>query len=473
MPRIARPVHLVFAAEPRSAAELAEALLGLIASGAPADGDWLPATRALAQELGCSRAMVTAAYDELVAAGFLDAIPGSGTRVAEGARDAVVAGVGSAAGRGVAPSEPAAEPTALEIEQVDLLPGRPDASLLDRPEWTRVWRKAALAGLDAVEPWAADLPLPAALAGHLRRQRGIVDADPIVLPGMNAAVRALVAAADYDEVVLEAPCYRQMHAEFVRLGLRVQFVPVDEDGLVVAELPRRRTLVYLTPAHQYPLGHRLSADRRAALIAWAEATDSLVIEDDYDGEFRYGVAALPPLRTLAAAAERVAYIGTASKVMAPSLRVAWLVVPERWRRAVLAVQAEEQLAVPAIVQRALAEFIESGELARHLARAGRVYRDRHDELVAAVRRECPSVELLGVDAGLHVCLRIPGVDDEALAERLAAAGWLVRPLTYYPGDPSQTGVVVNFARADFGQLRGFARALREELQVLGFAASAG
>lgn len=247
----------------------------------------------------------------------------------------------------------------------------------------------------------------------------------------------------------------------MRCGARVRFAPVDEDGLVVSALPERRTLVHTTPAHQYPLGHRMSVERRAALIEWARRTGSLVVEDDYDGEFRYGVAALPPLRALPGAEDAVAYLGTASKIFAPSLRAAWMVVLARLRAGVLAARAAQHLAVPAMVDRAIAEFIASGELVRHLARAARAYRDRRAELVAALRESCPGLAPLGVEAGLHVCLPLDGEDDAAVVAALAAAGMLVRPLSAYPGEPRRSGLVVNYAAASFAELRQFARVLGE------------
>ena len=465
MARVARPVHLAVELTERTAPSLATAIVAGIAAGAPADGDWLPSSRALAAELGCARSLVTAAYDELVAAGFLVAVPGAGTRVAEGARHAASLGFRSAAGVArPATVEPAARPHGTRA--VDLLPGRPDASLLDRPEWRRAWRRAATAPVDAREPWSeagGGLPLAGALAAHLRGQRGIADAVPIVVPGVNAAVRLLVAATGTEEVVLESPGYNQVHDELVRCGVRVRFAPVDEDGLVVAALPERSTLVYMTPAHQYPLGHRMSVDRRAALIEWARRTGSLVLEDDYDGEFRYGVAALPPLRALPGAEDAVVYLGTASKILAPSLRAAWMVVPERLQAGVLAARAAQHLVVPAMVDRAIAEFITSGELVRHLARAARLYRDRRVELVTALREA--GLVPLGVDAGLHVCLPLEGVDDVALAAALAKAGYLVRPLSAYPGEPRRSGLVVNFAAASFAQLRGFAGAVADAVPL--------
>ena len=203
----------------------------------------------------------------------------------------------------------------------------------------------------------------------------------------------------------------------------------------------------------------MSVDRRAQLIEWARRTGSIVVEDDYDGEFRYGVAALPPLRALPGADDAVVYLGSASKILAPSLRAAWMVVPARLRAAVLAARAAQHLAVPAMVDRAIAEFITSGELVRHLARAARAYRDRRTELVAALREACPGLEPLGVDAGLHVCVPLDGVDDVAVVAALAASGVLVKPLSAYPGAPRRSGLVVNFAAASYGELRAFASAL--------------
>ena len=204
--------------------------------------------------------------------------------------------------------------------------------------------------------------------------------------------------------------------------------------------------MYLTPAHQFPLGARMCVDRRCEVLDWASATGGLVLEDDYDGEFRYDVSPLPALRSLPGAAEHVVYLGTASKVLSPSLRIAWA-PPERLRDPVEQRLREHGLAVDGVGARALAELVRTGGLSRHLARASRHYAGRREALRSALARHLPELEVVGVDAGLHAVLRLPDdVDDLAVSERALALGVGVEPLTAYATDDHRTGLVIGYAR---------------------------
>ena len=198
-------------------------------------------------------------------------------------------------------------------------------------------RAAAAEGLAGLNPWEEPSPtLRSALGAHLRRHRGIAEADPLLFDSSRSAIAALCAAfvAGNGPVSfhMEDPGYRGARLMAHEYGLRVRFHLADRDGLAPARLGDAPAIVFTTPAHQFPLGHRMSVDRRVALVDWARRTGSLVIEDDYDGEFRYGVAPLPALATLPGAADRVAYVGTSSKSVAPDLRVAWCQPPAALRR---------------------------------------------------------------------------------------------------------------------------------------------
>ena len=504
MPRNVRPGTLVLG-EVTGAAELVGAIIDRIADGALADGDRLPSTRALAQQTGLSRGTVVRAFDELAAAGFVSSRQGSGTRVSTGAGLAARAGartrgageatlstggarsVGGArsAGGGTRPgdgaagealsSSPLPEPRRGRSPR-DLRPGVPDAALVDDRAWRSAVRAAATQGLAGLNPWEEPSPvLRAALSGHLRRHRGIGGADPLLFDSSRSAIAALCAAfvarGEGDSpgpaataFHMEDPGYRGALLMAREQGLDVHFHPVDPDGLDAARLGDAPSIAFTTPAHQYPLGHRMSVERRVALVEWARRTGSLVIEDDYDGEFRYGVAPLPALATLPGAEDCVAYVGTSSKSVAPDLRVAWCLPPAGLRREVerwLAVHRRGPSSLPA---EALGGFMASGAMDRHLARAARVYSDRRGRLVAALKRECPELEVTGVEAGLHLCVMVPGYDDDVV-RALERAGWRTRSLSSQSARHPVSGLVLSYSRLVARDADAFAVALREVLDA--------
>jgi GntR family transcriptional regulator/MocR family aminotransferase len=470
MARHTRLVHLPLDTTDLSARAIAGQLVALIAAGQVGDGAWLPSTRALAHELGASRTMVAAAYEELVAAGFLEGMPGAGTRTTVGATAAAKAGLSSRAPRldDTGPA-PAAHGTRRSTDNlVDLRPGSPDTGLIDMRAWTRAWRAAASTPPTALSPWQdTDDAFTAAMSHHLRVSRGI-DTDTVLdVPGSTAAFQALAAVSGLTRCYLESPCYPAAAEEFARAGLHPVFVPVDHDGLCVDRLGEEAGIVYTTPAHQYPLGHRLSVNRRAELVAWANRTGSLVIEDDYDGEFRYGVAPLPAIRSIPGAEEHVAYVGTASKILASSLGAAWLVPPAPLRDVTQTYLRDHRIAVSTITRDALTALITGGELQRHLARASREYRCRRDILITELEARCPDLDVLGVQAGLHVAILLPGDHrDRDVAAALEADGLIVAPLSTFPQQPGFeiNGIAVNFAQINRSTARRFADGVAGALQ---------
>lgn len=475
MPRHARLVHLPLDIAELSGKAIAARIVALIAAGQVGDGDWLPSTRVLAHELGCSRTMVAAAYDELVAAGFLEGVPGAGTRTTVGATAAAAAGLSSRPAehedRGVAAVSALVSRLARNAAAVDLRPGYPDTGLIDMRAWTRAWRTAASRQPTALSPWeGTSESFTAALSTHLRTNRGI-DTDVVFdVPGSAAAFQALAAVSGLSRCYLESPCYPAAYHEFTRAGLQPVLVPVDEDGLRVDELDGSAGLVYTTPAHQYPLGHRLSVNRRAQLVAWARRTGSVVIKDDYDAEFRYGVAPLPAIRSIPGAADNVAYVGTASKVLTPGLGAAWLVPPLPLRAAVAAYVRDRRLALPSMTRDALTALLGSGDLQRHLARAAREYRHRRDVLIAALSARCPDLAVLGIEAGLHLAIPLPhDQDDTDMARRLAAHGFVVDALSAYPHAARGriNGLAVSFALINRSTANRFADSLAAVLAADG------
>lgn len=482
MARTARAATLVLGTT-TSSAELVEEIVARIADGALADGDRLPSTRALAAQTGLSRGTVVRAFDELAAAGFVEAAHGSGTRVSPGAAQAARAGARTR-GRGPASSsspdpgapgspEPPTPTPRTGRSPRDLRPGIPDASLVDERAWRAAMRSAAAQGLSGLNPWEEPSPaLRAALAAHLRRHRGIADADPLLFDSSRSAIAALCAAFVAEHgggggrvpFHHEDPGYRGALLMAREQGLDVRLHPAEPDGLDAARLDPDApgggpAIAFVTPAHQYPLGHRMSVDRRVALVEWARRTGSLVIEDDYDGEFRYGVAPLPALVTLPGAEGHVAYVGTSSKSVAPDLRVAWCLPPASLRREVqrwLAVHRRGPSTIPA---EALGAFMGSGAMDRHLARAGRVYADRRRRLVAALADECPGLAVTGVEAGLHLCVLLPERDDDEVVRALSRAGWETRSLSSQSSAFPVSGLILNYARLGARDAREFAATL--------------
>jgi GntR family transcriptional regulator/MocR family aminotransferase len=321
------------------------------------------------------------------------------------------------------------------------VPGYPDAGLIEAGYWRAAWRSAAR------QPVSNGLPtrqehrqLQEALAAHLRRTRGVAadPADIILVPGVSAVLRALATAAGLAgrQVAFEQPGYPEGRRALESAGAVIRPVPVDDEGLDLTGLAAGDAAVYTTPAHQYPLGARLSAARRAVLIRWAGEAGALVIEDDYDGEFRYDVRGLPALHSMDGGPEVVAYVGTASKILSPGLRVAWLIPPPYLRQAVLDALVVTDETIGTTAGLALAHFIASGHLSRHLARAARTYAARRHALIAALRDAAPGLRISGVDAGLHLIANLPrGTDESALRQRLDAAGLAVAVLGEYTTTP--------------------------------------
>ncbi|GAA4400294.1 PLP-dependent aminotransferase family protein [Fodinibacter luteus] len=453
MPRTARPVELALTV-PDGPGPLRHRVADAVVAELRADrlrpGDTLPSTRTLAAALGISRGPVVAAYDELSAAGFVVSRAGSGAVVAPGADRAAAGGalthVHTPDGRHSATAPPAGA-----VPRWDLRPGRPDTTLVDAAAWRRAWRVAGsvVPGNDA----GAGPPherLRRVLAEHLRRSRGVAVApdDLLVVPGVGASLRALPAALGLvgAVVALEDPGYAEAWTAFTTEGARVAAVPVDDDGLDPAALPTDAAAAYVTPSHQYPLGARMPVTRRVQLLEWARATGGLVLEDDYDGEFRYDVSPLPALRSLPGAGDHVVYVGTASKLVAPSLRVAWLAPPRRLRERLRLELEARGLVVNEATGLALAEFVASGALAAHHARVTRTYAARRAALVAAVARHLPGAQLAGVEAGLHVVLRLPDdVDDLDVVTGLARHGLAASPLSAYAVEAPVRGLVLCYA----------------------------
>ena len=435
---------------------LQEALRASVRSGRLAPGTRLPSSRELAADLGVSRGLVTEAYEQLTAEGYLRSGRGAGTWVG----DAVRASVPHV--RDLAP-RPAADARA------DFVPGTPDLSLFPRSAWAAAQR-GALAELPHHAlgyPDPRGLPrLRTALAELLARRRGAV-ADPeriVVVSGVAQAMTLLgfvLHARGVREVGIEDPGSPEHGALYASAGVGTVRLPLDREGLATRPLEASGVrAVVTTPAHQFPSGIAYSAGRRAELLAWARSSDALLIEDDYDGDFRYDRAPVGALQGLDP--EHVAYTGSVSKSLAPGLRLGWLLVPASLTEEVVERKRTMDLGNPVVEQALLARFIERGDYDRQLRRCQRAYRERRDTLVSALDEHFPGTEVSGIAAGLHVIAVLPerfGPLDQFL-ERAASASVAVRPLAYY-GQAVGEGVRLVLGYAHLSPAR-----IREGVRVL-------
>jgi GntR family transcriptional regulator/MocR family aminotransferase len=435
---------------------VARALVEAIASGQVHDGDRLPSTRTLAATFGLARTAVVGAYEELTAAGFLVARPGGATYVESGAAAAARAGafgvgtspasgtrasgIARAGTFGVAEAPPVWSHRAGDGQVVyDLRPGLADAGLIAERDWARAMRLAASPARPAPD-------LREELAGHLRRVRGLA-ADPediFLFPSVSTALRAVAVTCGLagQPVAFEDPGYAKARLALGEAGAVIRPVPVDDDGIRAEDLRGSDRACYVTPAHQFPLGGRMPVRRRAALLEWAAAGGALVLEDDYDGEFRYDVPPLTPLRSMPAAAGHVVYLGTSSKILSRGLRVSWAVLPARFRAAMASYLEASGEEVSAVSAAFLAGFIASGALSRHHSREAR--------FVAACREHIPAARALGIEAGLHLTLVFGRpLDDVAAVARLAEAGLACLPLSAFCAGAAgahRSGLICGYSR---------------------------
>ncbi|MGZ4383935.1 MAG: MocR-like pyridoxine biosynthesis transcription factor PdxR, partial [Gaiellaceae bacterium] len=386
-----------------------------IRQGRLARGARLPASRALARDLGVSRGTVLQAYVQLTAEGWIAGRHGSGTVVAFDAEAAAAPAL-----RGPAPLR----------WRFDLRPGRPDPSSFPRAEWLRALRRALAVAADESLGYGGpegQLALRTELAGYLGRARGLrVDAQSVLVSNgftqsLGLVVRAL-AASGVTRIAMEEPSM-PLHRAIVRAaGHELVLIAVDGEGMRVAELEDEPGVgaAVLTPNRQHPTGVALSSGRRARLLDWARATGALLVEDDYDGEFRYDGHPIGPLQSLDPGV--VAYAGTASKTLAPGLRLGWLALPDSIRSDVVRQKELADWHSSALEQLAFAELLRGGAYDRHVRRMRLRYRRRRDALIEALEARMPGLEVSGAAAGLNLLIRLPdaGREREAIVAANAA-----------------------------------------------------
>ncbi|WP_107089714.1 PLP-dependent aminotransferase family protein [Streptomyces sp. WM6373] len=430
-------LHLDLPAEGPRRTALAQALRAAVRSGRLAGGTRLPPYRALAADLGLARNAVADAYAELVAEGWFTARQGSGTRVAEG----VASPPAPTAGTGPPPEPP----------RHDLLQGKPDPASFPRGPWATSARRAlAEAPTEAFGPGdpRGRPELRRALAGYLSRTRGVRTGPEniVVCSGFANGLRLLASLRPRDWAV-ESYGLPFHHGILDAAGVRPHPVAVDEDGARTQELPLRASTLLLTPAHQFPTGGRLLPARRAAAVEWARSTGGVIVEDDYDGEFRYDRKPVGAVQGLAP--EHVVYAGSLSKSLSPALRLGWLVLPDHLVGQVVAAKGLRESWASALDQLALADFIDCGAYDRHVRRMRLRYRGRRDQLVSVLAARAPQVRVTGISAGLHAVVELPpGCEARALTAS-GAAGLALDGLSSYrhPADrnPPREGLVVGYA----------------------------
>jgi GntR family transcriptional regulator/MocR family aminotransferase len=468
------PVMVERASAAPLAVQISAQLEVAVTGGVLCAGDRLPSSRDLAATLGVSRTVVTNAYARLFAEGWLEGRHGSGTYVADVTPER---GRGTAAAdheemeRTRVPPRPAIPATGASAEAgeppgraalIDLQPGISWAEGIEPAAWRRAWRQA---GGHLPSRWPDPYGLPElreAIAAYLRRSRGLaLLADALLAPG--------------DKAGIEEPGYPTGREVLYRAGARVVPCRVDAHGIVPEELPGDLRLLYTTPAHQYPLGGRLPVSRRQALIAWARATGAVIVEDDYDSEFRYDVGPLPALHSMDP--DVIVYLGTASKVLATAFGAGWLVAPPALVDQLAALRPRLGVRIPEPVQHAILALLGSGDLERHVRKMRLEYARRRAALVDGLTHPGPGVagpgrnpvpfRLLGDTAGMHVVLELPDdVPAGRLIDAAAERGVAVYPLDrYFAGRPAINGLVIGYGTATIPQIR---RAAAELATLLGY-----
>ncbi len=444
-------------------------------------GQRVPSTRVLALELGISRIPVLTAYAQLLAEGYFESHVGSGTVVSRSLPDQVA--LSEAAGgqsTGVRGSRRMSErssklfPTAnlpwhrgwgaFGVSQIDF-------GQFPFPVWnrlvTRHCRNTYAKSLDYGDAMGA-IRLREAIASYLRTARGVrCETEQIMIvsgsqQALEISTRVLLDPGS--RVWMEEPGYRFARNVFAINGCRIVPVPVDYQGLQVAagvKLCRSARAALVTPSHQYPLGVTMSASRRLQLLDWAQRSESWIIEDDYDSEYRYDSRPIASLQGLDNNS-RVIYIGTFSKVLFPSLRMGYLVIPRDLIDAFLTVRTAMDIGPPNFFQAVLADFISDGHFSRHIRRMRLLYEGRRGALIDSIHKELGfGAEVTGEQAGLHLSLTLKGIRDREVAERAARQGlWLVPLSSCYQGQPSRQGFILGFGSTGAAEIPKAVRKLR-------------
>lgn len=422
--------------------QLADGLRDAVRTGRLTPGSRMPSTRVLSADLGVSRRMVVEAYSQLTAEGFLRSSQGGSTRVA--AVDVV-------------PSSRIRPDHARPRFDIDFAPGSPDLTSFPRQAWLRAMRQGLAEIESSAFGYVAPHGLPAArtaVADYLRRTRGVV-ADPrlvVLCSGATQAVALLAQCLD-DRVATEDPGFWLHRMVLRHNGIDPIPIPVDGNGIDVGALAASEaTTVLTTPAHQSPTGVVLSASRRTELLEWAQP-GRLIVEDDYDAEYRYDRAPVGALQGVAP--DRVVYLGSTSKTLAPGLRIGWMVVPAHLIDRVRTAKSLADTGSSVMDQIAFSQFLTSGSYDRHLRQMRRRYPARRAALLTALSRHLPLAEVLGAAPGVHLTVRFPpGFPIEELTRRAAESRIRLEPLAPCYADPAtaQAGLILGYANLTESQI---------------------
>jgi GntR family transcriptional regulator/MocR family aminotransferase len=454
-------VHITFDGRTGRMRAIYQQLRAAVLDGRLRTGDALPPSRQLAEQLGVARATIVGAYDQLTSEGFITSHRGSGTFVTDVA-------VRAAPATGKAPHEHSAAllPRPIwnnvRLEQplrppatFDFRTGLADTSAFPFQAWRRLSADAMSAptvGKAFYGNPAGYWPLRQAIARHIAVSRGVVtDADEVTITnGTQQAVDliARVLLGPGDRAAVEDPGYEPPRRLLETLGVDVVGVPVDDEGLVVDAIPQGTKLVYLTPAHQYPLGMVMTLRRRAALLEWARRNKAAIVEDDYDSEFRFAGRPVQPIQTLDGDG-RVVYVGSFSKTILPTLRVGYIVTPTSLTQALHAAKYLSDWHTSLPIQQALAGFIDEGLFARHIRSMRRVYEQRHRLIVSTIRdRFADRLHVVPSTVGIHMAATAPGATPDEIEEVVRRAhqrGVGIQPLARYAVDRApQAGLLLGY-----------------------------
>jgi GntR family transcriptional regulator/MocR family aminotransferase len=477
--------------------QLYEEIRKSILTGRLTAGASLPSTRMLAVSLGVSRSTVTQSYDQLISEGYLQTIVGSGTKVSERLPDDLlqVTPPKSHKLRGQTRKTTSPRLSRYGESLADAVPfeppepsvpfhfkyGIPALDEFPMDVWRRLLLRHCRADpgqlLDYAGSAQGDPTLRAAIAGYLGRSRATrCTADQVII--VNGSQQAIdlvtkVLIDRGDRVALENPGYLGARRSFLAQGARLEPVPVDESGIIVERLPARSSwsggqtkLIYVTPSHQFPTGTVLSLPRRLELIAWAADAGAMIIEDDYDSEFRYSSRPIAALQGLDEN-ENVIYAGTFSKVLFPSLRVGYLVVPPPLVRIFERARWLTDRQTPTIEQRVLADFINEGHLERHLRRMRTLYDRRRQTLSRSLKQHFGDrLTILGENAGMHLMARLEtGLTDEEVLRRANQVGvGIISARIYYLTDARSDEFVFGYANVTERKIQEGIRRLAKALK---------
>jgi GntR family transcriptional regulator/MocR family aminotransferase len=446
---------------------LYDALSSAILSGRYSGGEALPSSRALASQLGISRNTVNSVFARLEAEGYIVIKPSLGAYAAAGAR---------------APQKPRQRPRDSDYvgfrkkrsDIVDFKSGLPDGRFFP----VAAWASAMASALKKAPPLAfgygepeGRLELREAIAAYVGRYRAArcSPENVLVVAGTTQAIGiigSILLRADRREAIVEDPLTQDIKTILADKGARIIAVPVGEDGLDASRFPAKAkpALVYATPSHQYPTGRAMPIQNRLALIDYARRAGALVIEDDYDSEFRYDAPPLPSLQGLDP--EMVIYVGTFSKTLSPALRCGYIILPARYIRAARQAKWLSDLHNPVLDQIALAAFMKSGRYASHIAKMKRLYRARRECMVESLERECASkgvsVEIIGNQAGMHLVARFPGRKfGKAELDAMESSGAKAYPVSPHTLRPSswQDSLILGYGSLDEAEIRSGLRTL--------------